>query len=613
MASISPANNATSVPLNAQVVVHFSEPIDPDVVNGVFQLTPTGGGSPVAGTVTLGSDMVTLYFVPSGYLQVGTQYTVQVSGYQDMAGNTGVPFTSTFTTAASSAVINVSTGLDASGNVITTGGTVDPHWMVTPSGSFTPQPAMVVAPGQPSWSSNWNSYGYADGPKASVITLNPNAGAGTTDSYYSTTFNLTGQSLTNLCLDGALQGDPYGTLLLNGTAITGQFNPWAGMTPISISLSSANQGVNTLSFQTTSSWDSYEGFRLQAVVETCSASYIGNLSMVSATPSAGSTGVYTNTTITMNFNEALDPATVSSSTLPVMIGWNGNQIVAGNYAVNGSQVVFTPASPFPANTTIYVGNCNGPYSLAGTTYPGCYPVQWDNFTTGSTTSPGTPATPPFQVAVFSPAANASNVGLRAPVYATFNRSFNPNTINPNSASSDFALFAGDGQSPWCTGYWRSQDDLTLGFNCGPLPSSAIMTAVLNSDLQDWQGNGLANFTSQFTTSQYDSNTNGTIISYRPGNGAAASTRTCPSFCSPIFRSTPALPRTALRWRRTTWRFPARYRFWITATPLCLPPARRSRRARSSSGGPRAASRIPLTTHRSMEPPATSMSLPTPLR
>ena len=43
--------------------------------------------------------------------------------------------------------------------------------------------------------------------------------------------------------------------------------------------------------------------------------------------------------------------------------------------------------------------------------------------------------------------------------------------------------------------------------------------MLNSHLTDWEGDPLTNFTSQFTTSYYDSNTNGSIITYRPGNGA----------------------------------------------------------------------------------------------
>jgi len=521
VASVSPAYSATSVPLNAQVTVHFSEPIQELTQGSAYTITVTpSGGSAIAGTANLASDLVTLTFVPTDYLAPSTQYTVQVSNYTDMAGNAGATFTSIFTTATSVAPLVLSTGLDATGNVITTGGTPDPHWTVLPSGASTPQTAYVVAPGEGGWSSNWSYYGYADGPQSSVITVNPNAAQGDPNSTYSTTFNLTGYSLNNLCLVGAVQGDPYGTLLLNGIAITAtnQFFGWEGLTPISIALqaSGLNPGANTLSYQLASSWDGYEGFRLQGSIQTCGASFTGGLALTSATPANNTTGVATNTTITLNFNNTIDPATVNSTTLPIMLGWNSNQEVAGIYQVNGSQVIFTPDSPFPINTNIWVGACGGPRDTAGDSAGPCY-TQLTNFTTGGT-AVAPPA--PFQVIAFAPAANATNVGLRAPVMATFNRSVDPYSINPNSALSDVALFAGDGQSPWCASISRSQDNATLSLVCYPLPGSTVMTAILNSNLTDWTGNALANFASQFTTTYYDSNTNGSVITTRPGNGAS---------------------------------------------------------------------------------------------
>jgi hypothetical protein len=63
--SVSPANSATAVPLNSEVIVHFSTPIDPDSVSGVVALMPTGGGAAVSGTSSLQSDLVTLIFTPT--------------------------------------------------------------------------------------------------------------------------------------------------------------------------------------------------------------------------------------------------------------------------------------------------------------------------------------------------------------------------------------------------------------------------------------------------------------------------------------------------------------------------------------------------------------------
>ena len=81
-----------------------------------------------------------------------------------------------------------------------------------------------------------------------------------------------------------------------------------------------------------------------------------------------------------------------------------------------------------------MGACDGPLDLAGDSAGGCY-TQLIYFTTGRTV---TPPRQPFQVMAFSPAANATNVGLRTPVTATFNRSINLGTVNQQR--SDFALF-----------------------------------------------------------------------------------------------------------------------------------------------------------------------------
>jgi len=546
VSAISPANSATGIPLNAEVIVHFNSPIDPNTVSNSVTLTPSGG-SPVAGTATLASDMVTLFFVPTSsggtydsVLLPNTTYNIQVSGYSDLVGNAGTSFTSSFKTTATSASIILSTGLNASGNLITTGNTPDAHWVVVPTSSSaqglfaatastTPpatgpaQPLLVVAPGQSGFYSGWPG----NGPSSSWVNIDPASSSGNTYGVYSTTFNITGAVPSNLCLVGAMGVDDNGILGLNGTAIMGNVSAINSLTQLNIPVSNyLKTGANSLSLAWGSSDNSYEAFRLQAVIHTCGASLGNSLTLTSAAPAYAAGSVATNTNIQLTFNNPIDPATVNSTSLPVMIGWNSNAEIAGNYTVAGNVVTFTPASPFPTNTQIWVGAYNGPYDLAGDSAANgvnSY-TQLTYFNTGGT---ATPAATPFQIIAFSPSANATNVGLRAPVAATFNRSLNLNSVNAN----DYALFANDGNNPtanppqtgpWCSGgsYSHSQDGTTILFNCGILPSSSTMTAVLGTGLSDWQGNGLAsNYTSQFTTTYYDSNTNGSIISYRPGNGA----------------------------------------------------------------------------------------------
>jgi hypothetical protein len=311
--------------------------------------------------------------------------------------------------------------------------------------------------------------------------------------------------------------DDNGLLAINGNPIMSNISAEGSLAPLNIPISSKYllSGTNTLSLGWGPSNSTYEGFRLTGRIETCGASLAGGLSVTSSTPTNATASVPTNSTITLNFNNAIDPATVNSNTLPVWVGGNSNTVIAGSYQVNGSQVVFTPSSPFPVSTQINVEACNGPYDMAGDSAGNCY-SQLLTFTTGNT---ATAAVAQFQVIAFTPAANATNVGLRAPVMATFNRSFNPGTVDQSSVASDAVLFSGDSQSPSCASTSRSQDNTTLQFTCYPLPGSTIMTAMLNSNLQDWLGNGLVNYSSQFTTSQSDSNTYGSVVNVRPGNGS----------------------------------------------------------------------------------------------
>ena len=543
VAAVSPANTASAVPLNAQVIVTFSSPIDPAVVSNIITVTPAGG-SPIAGTATLASDLVTLFFVPTTVLQPGTVYTVAVSGYLDVVGNVGAAFSSSFTTATSIAPLNVSTGFDAGGHLITTNNTADANWVVyttgissTPSestfgspASGTAQPLLTVGPGNADWYSGW----VANGPSSDWVAINPNSASGNSHGLYYTTFNIAGSVPANLCLVGAMGVDDNGLLAINGTAITGNVyvysnGGYSSLHPLNIPISSdLVVGQNVLALGWGSVDNSLDGFRLQATIQTCGASLTGGTSVMgqyaglvvtSATPAYSAGSVATNSTITLNFNNPLDPATVNTTTLPIMVGWNSNAQIAGNYVVTGNQVVFTPDTPFPTSTTIWVGACNGPYDLAGdnAAYSGCY-TQLTYFNTASTIASGQPANTAFQVMAFSPSNGATNVGLRAPVTATFNRSLNFSTINNN----DYALFNGDGQTPWCDGgsYLHSQDGTSISFNCGALPSSATLTAVLGSGLRDWNGDALTPYTSQFTTTYYDYNTHASETSVRPANGVS---------------------------------------------------------------------------------------------
>nr|WP_241654471.1 Ig-like domain-containing protein [Granulicella sibirica] len=508
VASVSPSDGTSTVPLNAQVAIHFNEPVDPDFP-GTMTVTPDGG-VPIPGTATLSSDQLTLTFLPTNSLKGMTKYTVALTGYQDFAGNVGVNFNSQFTTTTTVTPISLSTGFLASGMLSTTDNTSDANWVVT-VGSNAPVAAKIDGPGDGDWSTSYAS----NGPNSSWITLNPDSPAGNTAGVFSRTFNLTGYNLSNLCLVGSMAVDITGGLQLNGTPITQPIDTYS-LVPLNVALpvASLNAGVNTLSMVYSTTNDNIDAFRLEATVQTCGVSFTSGLQLVRSTPAIQATGVATSTSITLTFNHPLDPATVNANTIQVLNTGASYSQIAGSYKVNGSQVIYTPDSPFPANTQINVNSYGGPVDTAGESLGNVNTLLY--FTTNATSiAPSAP----FAVTAFSPAPDSTNIGLHAPVVATFNRSFNPQTINPTSSGTDFALYAGDNLN--CTNYMKSQDNTTLQFNCYPLPASTAMTALIKSNLQDMSGQGVANFSSKFTTAPVDSNTHGTIVTARPGSGATS--------------------------------------------------------------------------------------------
>lgn len=141
VAQATPANNATNVAINAEVIIHFSAPLSVgttlaaaqaaitmalgptttvpassqqiaaqtlqaymnrtccgnSVIPGTVRLTGPFGA--IAGTLRTSADSTWATFVPVTPLQSNTKYTVRVVGVKDAAGNPMTsPFTSTFTT-----------------------------------------------------------------------------------------------------------------------------------------------------------------------------------------------------------------------------------------------------------------------------------------------------------------------------------------------------------------------------------------------------------------------------------------------------------------------------------------------------------------------------------
>lgn len=101
--SKTPADGATGVAVSSSVTATFSEALQSTTVTGTtFALKPTGGAS-ISGTVTYDAPTKTATFKPAAALVAGTPYTATLTnGIKDLAGNSLVTTSWSFTTAAQS-------------------------------------------------------------------------------------------------------------------------------------------------------------------------------------------------------------------------------------------------------------------------------------------------------------------------------------------------------------------------------------------------------------------------------------------------------------------------------------------------------------------------------
>lgn len=155
--------------------------------------------------------------------------------------------------------LNLSTGLDASGNLITSDLGCDAHWTVTGSGACSGGAAQVVMPGDADWYGGWP----ANGPNSAAITRNASVqDNGNPLPTFSVNFYLA--DTTGASLSGSWGIDDGGYIALNGNTLA------TGGCCISMSGVSSSTGfvtgLNTLSIVMTSTDDFLEGVRFEGSV-----------------------------------------------------------------------------------------------------------------------------------------------------------------------------------------------------------------------------------------------------------------------------------------------------------------------------------------------------------
>lgn len=449
---VSPPDGALDVPTNAVVQVHFSKPIDLlTATSASFQVAPSIPGAttgpPISGTVTVAADALSATFTPSSPLLPSTGYFFHLFGITDLAGQ---------------ALNNGRIGASGFSSGFTTG-----------TGPQVAPPVTAVSPPNGATGVAVNvrvvvQYGVQVDPisvRSSAITVS----AGATPVAGTISLSTDGTTLTFVPTSFLVVSTTYSVTVSGLTDLAGNV-----VTPFSSSFTTGSSGV---------------------AVTTAP-------SIVSVNPASGATGVAVNTNIVLTFSEPINPITVNNSTVLITLSVPGFRgVIGGTYALDatGTVVTFTPVSPFPANTTVFVA-ANGVMDFAGNS---------SEFSSSFTTGSGTDTTAPTVLSV-APANGATNVGLNSAVVLTFSKSLLNGSIN----SETFALFA-NGSVLANGGLSRiSADNRTVTLSAGTLPSGSIVTVVATSGVQDLSGNHLADFSSQFTTAFVDT-TNPSVVSQRP--------------------------------------------------------------------------------------------------
>lgn len=426
--SVVPANGALNVALNTTVRVTFSEPMDPaSLTTTTVSLRNTVTSAVVPATVTYDASANTAVLTPSAPLAANTNYTLTVTtGARDAAGNPlGGQFTSTFTTI----------------NPDTTAPTVT---AVAPTNNAVGVPVSTTV--QVTFSEEMNQ----------------------------STLNTTNITLRNTITNALVAGT------VSSTATVATFTP-------SGPLSNATNYTVTVTTGVTDVAGNPLASQFTSTFTTAALADVTPPSIVSRSPTNGSTNVAINTNATVTFSEAMDASTINSNNITLTP-------TAGGAAVPASVTCNSPCTTATLDPTANLAN-NTSYTLTVTT--NVRDVAGNplaaNSTSTFTTIPDT--TSPTVISRTPTAATGVPVGTT--VTFTFSEDMDPTTINGSTVTLNVTA----GGAPVTGSVAYNAGTRTATFTpSAPLTPSTNYTATVTTGARDLAGNPLAgNFTFTFTT------------------------------------------------------------------------------------------------------------------
>ena len=587
--SNNPPNNFNGVSSAATAVVTFSEPMDPTTINtSTFTLRVTSSGAAIAGTVTYNTTTRVAEFRPTGGLPNPTNITATITtGAKDLAGNAlAAAFSWNFTTAdqtqptvtattpangATSVSVNTlvtvtfSEAMDAttitasnltmratvSGTAVT--GTVAYNTTTrtatfTPSAplaqninyTFTVSSAVKDAAGNTMAQNFVFAFTTGDTTAPTVTAVVPAAGAtgvalnSTVRVTFSEPMDATTITTTTISLrNTATSALVTAVVTYDSPTNTAILTPGAPLSPntnytVTASTGAKDLSGNGLASNFTSSFTTLNPDNTAPTV-------------IAVSPLNGATNVPTSTTVQVTFSEAMDQATITSTTVSLKNTVTSAVVTATlAYDVGTNRVTLTPSGPL-SNATGYtltvLSGATGVKDLAGNALAA-------TFTASFTTAAVTDVTAPTIVSR-TPANAATNVATNTNVTITFSEAMDASTIN--STNITIKPTAG-GANLTATVTCNSPCTTATLDPAADLLNNTNYTVTVTTGVKDLAGNALAaNSTSTFTT--IADTIAPTVTATSPVNGAtgvATSTTVTVTFSEDMDASTLNSPATNFR-------------------------------------------------------------------
>jgi hypothetical protein len=531
---VTPANGATLVPVNSNVVFTFSAPVDPATVNTSNMNVETySTGSALAGSFSVNGAVVT--FAPQGALPGNTLLYVSVGGnVKDLAGNSCTGWSSSFTTVnvtdttaptiTSVTPPNNSTNVGQNTQVVVTfSKSINPSTITSTSltlfnGDTPYSNGITISPDNRTVTLNPYSYGF---PAGATITLEAtdaikdlsgNSLADTSRQFTvaraapasgpSITGQRPGNGATNVPANTAITlflSAPLNTSTVsgaihvsdNGVAVTG-----------AVQLLSNNQAIEFTPANAFSPGDLIQVFLAQTLQDVygnyLAGVYSGQFTvantlstaapqLLATNPFQSATNVPTNTTIQLAYNQPLASSSVNTSTIEFYdssAGYVTPQSVQLDHT--GYIIVITPPGGLLNAGDSYQVWTSGVTNTNGVAVPTTYLYY---FTAGSSSDTVAPT-----VTSVAPPNGWQNIGTNAGLRVVFSKAVNPITVTGSTIQ-----LSGGGMTQTPSSINFSPDYTTVNIvPQAPLPASTTMTISIKG-VQSVSGTAVTPLTTTFQT------------------------------------------------------------------------------------------------------------------